>query len=351
MAFWYWRVRFRTGEPLAEAQRRWEDAVNDYERRRNEAGARVEETPALDDDTLVELLAGSLPVPEVVDALRAPGATRPARRTRECAPGSQDWGSPRTCRSAFWSCFLDLRRRPSERGGPSGCGPFSVASGGIVAGGLLGLQVLWAHVMLVFAPSHYLYHPGVTVLMAAVVTFAFYRAFVWDLRGAAAQRPGQTGAEYELPRSGPIGRMIDRGGAPTGCLLLIAIPLAAIVALMAFVILLCVTSIPSLLAMDAVGLIEFGPDRIHARRSAPLDIVAVETPGGGMEAVFNPLFNKKLYVVPHAILGALVGSFARRRWVIATSILIFLGLAAVANYADPTYLYAVFGEALPLAIR
>ncbi len=330
------------GEPLAEAQRRWEDAVNDYERRRNEAGARVEAIPAPNEGTLVDLLAGSLPVPEVVDALRTRARRARTANARRC-PWFARLGKPENMPVSALVLLPRLRSQAERVGRPLRMRPLYGCIGGVIAGGLLGLQVMWAHVMFVFDPQHYLFHPVATVLISVAVTFTFYGAFVWDIRGVAARRRRQSNTADATPRSGPIGRMIDRGGAGIGCLLLIAIPLAAIFALAFFVLLLVVTSIPSLVAMDAIGLIDFGLEHFRARRSMPLSLTAVSTPDGGMQTVFNPLFNATLYVAPHAILGALVGSFARRRWVIAASILVFLGLAAVVIISDPRYVGAMIG--------
>ena len=87
--------------------------------------------------------------------------------------------------------------------------------------------------------------------------------------------------------------------------------------------------------MDMIGLIDFGLTDLRVGRSRD---ILVEVPAG----FFNPLFNPLLYVVPHALLGAVVGLWARRRRIITISILALLVLVVVVNLANPTYFLGLF---------
>ena len=111
-----------------------------------------------------------------------------------------------------------------------------------------------------------------------------------------------------------------------GCLGIIALPIVAIfIALLTGMLLTSlaiVVAVPSLHAMDTIGLIDFEL-KGHRYRG---------TISRGLEGFSNPL----LYVVPHALLGAVVGTGARQRGVIAISILALLVLAVAVNLANPT---------------
>ena len=81
-------------EALAEVARRWNDAVRDYEGRRAGFGAQELAVPELDDGVLVTLLAGSIPVPAVLAALRAE-AHRASTRDARSVPVVQSIGDAR----------------------------------------------------------------------------------------------------------------------------------------------------------------------------------------------------------------------------------------------------------------
>ena len=329
-------------EALAEVSRRWDDAVSDYERLRAEFGAQEVTVPELDDDVLVVLLAGGIPVPAVLATLRQEAQRASTRAARAC-PWFRALGTPEDMSVAALAMLPHLQA-PAERQSRTrrtrslrGC------VWGSVVGGLFGLHVIWAHVLLIL--GHYsapVYHFFITTISMAGMTFAFYRAVVWDLRGPedrAQEDRAQEGAQED--RAQTTGRR-ERISDGMGCLILIALPFAAILMIAAFVLLLFVVALPSLLAMDMIGLIYFEPPRLGGDHYQDFLRYILK----GSEDFFNSfftLFNPLLYVVPHALLGAVVGFWARRRGVITISILVFLALVAVVNLANPTHFLALLG--------
>ena len=329
-------------EALAEVSRRWDDAVSDYERLRAEFGAQEVTVPELDDDVLVVLLAGGIPVPAVLATLRQEAQRASTRAARAC-PWFRALGTPEDMSVAALAMLPHLQA-PAERQSRTrrtrslrGC------VWGSVVGGLFGLHVIWAHVLLIL--GHYsapVYHFFITTISMAGMTFAFYRAVVWDLRGPedrAQEGRAQEGAQED--RAQTTGRR-ERISDGMGCLILIALPFAAILMIAAFVLLLFVVALPSLLAMDMIGLIYFEPPRLGGDHYQDFLRYILK----GSEDFFNSfftLFNPLLYVVPHALLGAVVGFWARRRGVITISILVFLALVAVVNLANPTHFLALLG--------
>ena len=326
---------------LSDVQRRWDEAVNEYGRLRARYAEQGVDTPELDDDVLVALLSGSVPSPAALAGLRAAARKASTRNARAC-PWFRELGRPRTASVAALIVHPHLQAPAESVGKALRTQPIRGCVWGLFVGGLFGLQVMWGHVMFVFEPGSFLYHPGLSVLLGTLVTFAFYRAYRCNLRGDAPQR--NTAVEARPAETeGRIGRMFDKYPGPLGCLLLILIPFAAIFALALPVLILGLTSIPSLLAMDAVGLIDFGKDELGAHRGLPLDIIAVKT-SSGTQAVFSPLFNWYWYVVPHALLGAFIGIWPRRRRVVSISILAFIVLCAVLHMEDPMYLKWMWGS-------
>ena len=329
-------------EALAEVARRWNDAVSDYERLRSEYSAQGRAVPELDDDILVTLLAGGIPVPAVLATLRQEAQRASTKDARAC-PWFRALGTPEDMSVAVLAMLPHLQA-PAERQSRTlrtrslrGC------VCGSVVGGLFGLHVIWAHVLLIL--GHYsapAYHFFITTISMALMTFAFYRAVVWDLRGPedrAQEDRAQEGAQED--RAQTTGRR-ERISDGMGCLILIALPFAAILMIAAFVLLLFVVALPSLLAMDMIGLIYFEPPRLGGDHYQDFLGYILK----GSEDFFNSfftLFNPLLYVVPHALLGAVVGFWARRRGVITISILVFLVLVAVVNLANPTHFLALLG--------
>ena len=80
-------------EALAEVARRWNDAVSDYERLRAEFGTQDVAVPELDDDVLVTLLAGGVPSPAALAALRAEAHQASTEDARAC-PWFSALGTP-----------------------------------------------------------------------------------------------------------------------------------------------------------------------------------------------------------------------------------------------------------------
>ena len=327
---------------LADLPRRWDEAVNEYERLRDRYAAQGVETPVAYDDVLVALLSGSVPSPAALAGLRAAARKASTANARAC-PWFRELGRPRNASVAALIILPHLQAAAEPVGKTLRTRPIRGCMWGLFVGALFGFQVMWGHVMFVFEPDDFFYHPGLTILLGVLVTFAFYRAFRCDLRDAAAQK-NAAGEARRTKRegSGPIGRAYDKYPGPMGCLTLIVLPFAAIFALAIPVMIVGLTSVPSLLAMDLVGLIDFGKDELGAHRGLPPDIRAVSTSDGTL-AVFSPLLNTQLYVVPHALLGAIIGIWPRRRRVVSISILAFIVLCAVLHMEDPMYLLFMWG--------
>ena len=309
-------------EALAEVARRWNDAVSNYERLQAEYSAQGITVPELDDDDLVVLLAGGIPVPSVLASLRQEAQRASTKDARAC-PWFRALGTPEDMSVAMLAILPHLQAPAEQQGRVFRTRPLRGCVGGIFVGGLFGLQVMWAHNFIIFMHSGP--EPFLTAILGAGVAFAFYRAVVWDLRGTEGR------VQEDRAQTTGLRRRIGRISDGIGCLILIALPFAAILMLGLLTILVGVSALPSLLAMNMIGLIDFGIESdwgVGRYRDFRGDV-----PGG----LSNPLFNPLLYVVPHALLGAIVGLWARRRKVITISILALVVLIVVVNWANPTH--------------
>ena len=328
-------------EMLAEVARRWNDAVSDYERRR--AGYRAQNVgvPGLNDDVLVVLLAGSIPVPAVLAALRRKARRASTKDARGC-PWFSALGTPEDMSVAALAMMPHLKKPAERQGRVLRTRPLRGCVGGTIVGGLFGLPVWLTYICYSrFNHDDGFYYALISTVLMSVVIFAFYRAVVWDLRGVAGRRGGSRtgGNRTGGNRTGGSRRSGRRRGSrrlddTIGCLGLILLPIAAILMLALFAILAWVGSLPSLLAMNMIGLIDFGlidltVDRY--REAISLSHVLV--------GFLNPL----LFVVLHALLGAAVGVWARQRGVITISVLALLVLVVIVNLAHPLYFLALFG--------
>ena len=173
-------------EALAEVARRWNDAVSDYERRRAEYSAQGMAVRELDDDVLVTLLAGGVPSPAALAALRAEAHRASTEDARAC-PWFRALGTPEDMSVAALAMLPHLQA-PAERQGRifrtrslRGC------VGGIIVGGLFGMHVRWAHEQYArgFAVDDVGDFFGVLtgVILLVGVIFTFYMAVVWYRRG------------------------------------------------------------------------------------------------------------------------------------------------------------------------
>ena len=173
-------------ESLAEVARRWNDAVSDYERLRAEFGTQDVAVPELDDDVLVTLLAGGVPSPAALAALRAEAHQASTEDARAC-PWFSALGTPEDMSVAALAMLPHLQA-PAERQGRifrtrsiRGC------VGGIIVGGLFGMHVRWAHEQYPrsFAIDDASDFFGVLtgVILLVGVIFTFYMAVVWYRRG------------------------------------------------------------------------------------------------------------------------------------------------------------------------
>ena len=173
-------------ESLAEVARRWNDAVSDYERLRAEFGTQDVAVPELDDDVLVTLLAGGVPSPAALAALRAEAHQASTEDARAC-PWFSALGTPEDMSVAALAMLPHLQA-PAERQGRifrtrsiRGC------VGGIIVGGLFGMHVRWAHEQYPrsFAIDDASDFFGVLtgVILLVGVIFTFYIAVVWYRRG------------------------------------------------------------------------------------------------------------------------------------------------------------------------
>ena len=326
-------------EALAGVARRWNDAVRDYEGRRAGFGAQELAVPELDDGVLVTLLAGGIPVPAVLATLRAEAHRASTRDARRC-PWFRALGTPEDMSVAALS-MLPYLRAPAERQGRAlRTRPLRGCVRGIVVGGLFGLPVWWVHAAAYIRFDYFGYGEAVFSVVNAIfmggVIAACYRAVVWDLRHITGRTGNRrTGNRRTGNRRTGNRRTGNRRTGPErqsdtmdtiygclGCLGILALPFIAILTVMLLTFLTIVVAIPSLHAMDTIGLIDFEL-KGHRYRG---------TISHGLEGFPNPL----LYVVPHALLGAVVGIGARQRGVIAISILALLVLAVVVNLANPT---------------
>ena len=207
-------------EALAEVAHRWDEAVSDYKHRRAEFGAQEVAVPELDDDVGVVLLAGSVPAPAVLAALRQEAHRVSTEDARAC-PWFRALGTPEDMSVAVLAMLPHLQapaerqgkisrkrsfrgapaerqgkisRKRSFRGAPaerqgkiSRKRSFRGCVGGIIVGGLFGMHVRWAHEQYArdFAVDGVGDFFGVLkgVILLVVVIFAFYVAGVWYRRG------------------------------------------------------------------------------------------------------------------------------------------------------------------------
>ena len=172
-------------EVLAEVARRWNEAVSDYEHLRAECAQDVA-VPELDDDVLVVLLAGSVPVPAVLAALRQEAHRVSTEDTRAC-PWFRALGTPEDMSVAVLAMLPHLQAPAERQGKISRKRPFRGCVGGIIVGGLFGMHVRWAHEQYArdFAVDGVGDFFGVLkgVILLVVVIFAFCVAVVWYLLG------------------------------------------------------------------------------------------------------------------------------------------------------------------------
>ena len=173
-------------EALAEVARRWNDAVSDYERLRAEFGAQDVAVPELDDDVLVTLLAGGIPSPTALAALRAEAHRASTEDARAC-PWFRALGTPEDMSVAALAMLPHLQAPAERRGRIFRTRSLRGCVGGIIVGGLFGMHVRWAHEQYPrgFAIDGVGDFFGVLmgVILLVVVIFAFYMAVVWYRRG------------------------------------------------------------------------------------------------------------------------------------------------------------------------
>ena len=173
-------------EALAEVAHRWDEAVSDYKHLRAEFGAQEVAVPELDDDVGVVLLAGSVPAPAVLAALRQEAHRVSTEDTRAC-PWFRALGTPEDMSIAVLAMLPHLQAPAERRGRNFRKRPFRGCVGGIIVGGLFGMHVRWAHEQYArdFAVDGVGDFFGVLkgVILLVVVIFAFCVAVVWYLLG------------------------------------------------------------------------------------------------------------------------------------------------------------------------
>ena len=175
-------------EALAEVAHRWDEAVSDYKRLQAECAQDVA-VPELDyyyDDVLVVLLAGSVPAPAVLAALRQEAHRVSTEDARAC-PWFRALGTPEDMSVAVLAMLPHLQAPAERQGKISRKRSFRGCVGGIIVGGLFGMHVRWAHEQYArdFAVDGVGDFFGVLkgVILLVVVIFAFYVAGVWYRRG------------------------------------------------------------------------------------------------------------------------------------------------------------------------
>ena len=176
-------------EALAEVARRWNEAVSDYERLRTEFSTQEVAVPKLDDNVLVVLLAGGIPVPAVLASLRQEAHRASPRNARAC-PWFRALGTPEDMPVAALAMLPHLQA-PAERQGRTlrtqslrGC------VGGLIVGGLLGIYatsvagITRGGTNFGFSQLHAAEAFSILILLVAVI-FAFCVAVVWYRLGLA----------------------------------------------------------------------------------------------------------------------------------------------------------------------
>ena len=177
-------------EALAEVARRWNEAVSDYERLRAEFGAQEVAVPELDDDDLVTLLAGGVPSPAALAALRAEAHQASTEDARAC-PWFRELGTPEDMSVAALAMLPHLQAPAEHQGKIFRTRSLRGCVGGIIVGGLFGMHVRWAHEQFEsgrdFAIDGFgnFFEALTGVILLVAVIFAFRVAVVWYSQGAA----------------------------------------------------------------------------------------------------------------------------------------------------------------------
>ena len=160
--------------------RRWDDAVGDYERIGSEIGRQGVETPRMDDNVLVNLLAASTPGSPVAVTLRVE-----AHRTRTKDALSCRWfselGTPEDMPVASLVMLPHLLPQAEKEGRLTRRRPWRGCIGGIIVGGLFGGLVEQAG-----TPYYGASHSFETAFLLVQTSIAFVVA-VWWYRGGFAE--------------------------------------------------------------------------------------------------------------------------------------------------------------------
>ncbi len=173
------------GEALADVAQRWVDAVDDYERRRSRFLEQGIDVPDADDDVIVLLLAGSLPVPEVVDALRAQARRARTADARRCL-WFKELGAPEEMAVPVLAVLPHLQAPAGREGRIIRWRPLRGCIGGLIVGGLWGWQVQWAMERRGDFGIHSFggfFDLWEGVILLALVVKAFRVALAWYLEG------------------------------------------------------------------------------------------------------------------------------------------------------------------------
>ena len=204
-------------EALAEVSRRWDDAVSDYERLRSEVSTQDVTVPELDDNVLVTLLAGGVPSPAALAALRAEAHRASTRDARAC-PWFRELGTPEDMSVAALAVLPHLQAPAERQGRFFRTRPLRGCVGGIIVGGLFGMHVRWAHEQ--YARNFEVHGFGdffgvlTGVILLAVVIFTFYVVVVWYRRGAEGVQ--QMVREWRSRRQQAAGSEPDAAGGEPG---------------------------------------------------------------------------------------------------------------------------------------
>ena len=174
-------------EVLTEVSRRWDEAVINYERLRSEFSTQDVAVPELDDDVLVVLLAGSVPTPAVLAALRA-DAHRISTEDALACPWFRELGTPEDMSVAALAMLPHLQAPAEHRGRDFRTRPFRGCVGGIIVGSLFGKLVQWAHEQGESLgtdgfDNFFATLTGIILLVGVIV--AFYLAVTWYIEGTA----------------------------------------------------------------------------------------------------------------------------------------------------------------------
>ena len=185
-------------EALAAVSRGWDEAVGDYSRSRAEFRRRGVSVPEPDDDTLVRLLAASIPGSAVLEELRVQAHGASTEDARRC-----DWfralGTPETMSVAVLSMLPHLVGPASTEGRLARTRPVRGCVGGAVVGALFGRLVYWADNRQ-FDGGFWESVDGVVLL--AAVSIALYLTIPWYREGFggvwnALRRVGRWAAQMD----------------------------------------------------------------------------------------------------------------------------------------------------------